>query len=107
MNLAQGSFKSLFNKPILWKFIMICPKCRYSVDLRQFAADWENFEILLIDDVSHLLKRSKSMIYLDTNPKSKYYKPDFPKHIKLSERSRGWKAADIYAYIDSLQRKGV
>lgn len=67
----------------------------------------EEHQILRMKELCRLLKRSKSMIYLDTNPKSKYYKPDFPKHIKLSERSRGWKAADIYAYIDSLQRKGV
>lgn len=71
------------------------------------TTDFEAHRILRIKDVCYLLGCSKSMLYLYLSPKSKYYKPDFPKRVKLSARARGWKAADIYAYIDSLQRKGV
>ena len=63
---------------------------------------YEHHRILRIDEVAKILGCSKSSIYNYTNPKSKYYKADFPKSIKLSERSRGWKAGDIYAFINSL-----
>ncbi|MGG4606320.1 helix-turn-helix transcriptional regulator [Paenalcaligenes sp. Me131] len=62
----------------------------------------EGYRILCIKEVCMLLQRSKSMLYEDMNPNSKYYKPNFPKPIKKSARSIGWKAADVYAYIDSL-----
>lgn len=68
---------------------------------------YEQHRILRINEVFKLLGCSKSTLYNYLNPSSEYYKPDFPKPIKLSARSIGWKAADIYAYIDSLQRKGV
>lgn len=64
-------------------------------------------KILRINEVSTLLSRSKSMLYLDMSPESKYFKPNFPKPIKLSARSIGWKAGDIFDYIDSLQNEEV
>lgn len=67
---------------------------------------FERHRILSIAEVSKLLGRSKSMLYLDMDPKSKYFKADFPKPIKLSTRSIGWKAVDVYEYINSLNQQG-
>ena len=67
---------------------------------------FELHRILSIAEVSKLLGRSKSMLYLDMDPKSKYFKADFPKPIKLSSRSIGWRAADVYKYINSLNQQG-
>lgn len=38
-----------------------------------------------------------------TNPKSKYYKDDFPKKIKLGGRARGWYRAQIKQWLDDNQ----
>lgn len=70
------------------------------------SAFMESHRILRMSDLVQLLQRSKSMLYLDMSPTSSHYKPNFPKPFKLSARSVGWKAKDVYAYIDSLERKG-
>lgn len=62
----------------------------------------QGYEILRAKDVCNLLGCSLSMLYLYLDPNSKYYLPNFPKRIKLSERIMGWKAEDIYAFIDTL-----
>lgn len=63
------------------------------------------YQILRLKDVCALLKRSRSMLYLDINPTSRHYKSDFPKPIRLSENTIGWRARDIFAYIDHLTQK--
>ena len=84
------------------------------IDLNTFSVNTKNeqclkqnlFEmhrIIRLPELCGLLGRSKSMLYLDMDPNSKYYKPDFPKPIKLSSRSIGWKAADLYEYINSRE----
>lgn len=60
------------------------------------------YEIFRIKDLCKLLKRSRAGIYTALNPSSTSYDPDFPRQIKLSARSVGWLAADVYAYIDLL-----
>lgn len=64
------------------------------------------YQIFRITDVCKLLNRSKSMLYLDMNPRSIHYKPKFPKPLKISARSVGWRASEIYAYIDELEQQG-
>lgn len=75
-------------------------------ELNSSITAFERHRILNIAEVSKLLGRSKSMLYLDMDPKSKYFKADFPKPIKLSTRSIGWKAVDVYEYINSLNQQG-
>lgn len=66
------------------------------------------YEILRIQDLCKLLKRSRAGIYMALNPSSTSYEPDFPKQIKLSARSVGWLASEVYAYIDLLSgREGA
>lgn len=65
----------------------------------------ESHRILRMNDLVQLLQRSKSMLYLDMNPASRHYKPNFPKPVRLSVRSVGWRAKDVYAYIASLEHK--
>ena len=71
------------------------------VKTKKELTPFESHRILRIKEVCELLGYSKSTLYGYLNPKSKYYKPDFPKRVKLSQRSVGWLAADIYAYIKS------
>lgn len=58
-------------------------------------------KILRISELIKILGVSRSMIYLYLNEKSKYYNPDFPRPIKLSERSIGWKSEDVEQFINS------
>ena len=64
------------------------------------------YQIFRITVVCKLLNRSKSMLYLDMNRGSIHYKPKFPKPLKISARSVGWRASEIYAYIDELEQQG-
>ncbi|GEM_PF-635711 len=70
------------------------------------VAPFEAHRVLRVSEVCTLLGRSRSMLYLDMDPKSKYYKPNFPTPIRLSAKSIGWKASDIYAYINALAEVG-
>ena len=36
------------------------------------------------------------------NPKSRHYKPDFPKPIKVSANVTGWLENEVNAYIEKL-----
>ena len=36
-------------------------------------------------------------------PKSRYYKPDFPKKIKLGNKSTGFLKSEIDSFIDKLR----
>ena len=36
------------------------------------------------------------------NPKSRHYRPDFPKPIKIAANSTGWLESEISAYIEQL-----
>lgn len=75
-------------------------------NLNDSLSVFEQHRILSMTEVSSLLGRSKSMLYLDLDPKSKYFKPNFPQPIKVSNRTNGWLASEIYTYINSLT-KGV
>jgi prophage regulatory protein len=44
----------------------------------------------------------RSNIYLKINPDSKYYDPSFPKPVKLSARSIGWRRSELNAWISGL-----
>lgn len=58
-------------------------------------------KILRINDLVKSMGISKSMIYLYLNPKSKYFNAEFPRPIKLSERSIGWKLEDVEHFINT------
>lgn len=58
-------------------------------------------QILRINELIKLIGVSRSMIYLYLNRKSKYYNPDFPRPIKLSDRAIGWKYCDVELFINS------
>ncbi len=52
---------------------------------------------------------ARSTIWLKTNPKSKYFEPDFPKAFKLSDgaRKKYYRRADVEAYVAKRAAKGV
>lgn len=64
-----------------------------------------NKKILRIRELTDLIGVSRSMIYLYLNHKSKYYNSDFPKPIKLSCRSIGWKFEDVMQFINTRNYK--
>jgi len=49
------------------------------------------------------LSVSRSTVYNWMNPKSKYYRPEFPKPIKISTSAIGWLESDIQGFIDGLK----
>lgn len=48
---------------------------------------------------------SRSTIWNWCNPKSRHYKPDFPKPVKVSANVTGWLESEISGYIDQLAEK--
>lgn len=47
---------------------------------------------------------SRTSIYAKITPQSKYYDPLFPKPLKLGTRSIGFRASEVSAWKDGLQR---
>ncbi|WP_308032481.1 helix-turn-helix transcriptional regulator [Neisseria cinerea] len=55
--------------------------------------------LLTANEVAHLLGVSKGTIKNWKNPKSRYYRPDFPKPLKLSARVIRWQLKEIEDYF--------
>ena len=58
--------------------------------------------LLTINDVANLLGVSKGSIKNWKDPKSRYYRPDFPKPLKLSSRVIRWRFKEIEDYCVSF-----
>lgn len=63
--------------------------------------------ILRIAALSGLLGRSRSAIYAMLDPASPSYDPTFPRPIRLSTRTIGWRQAEILEWIESRPRCGA
>lgn len=63
--------------------------------------------ILRIAALSGLLGRSRSAIYAMLDPSSPSYDPTFPRPIRLSPRTIGWRQAEILEWIESRPRCGA
>lgn len=57
--------------------------------------------VLRIDDVRAITGLSRTAIYDKENRRSKYFDPNFPNRFKLGERSVGWDAREIDAWVQS------
>lgn len=57
--------------------------------------------------VAQSLGVSKSTIWNWCNPKSRHYRPDFPKPFKVSANATGWLSGEIDAYISKLAEQRV
>ena len=55
--------------------------------------------LLTINEVAHLLGVSKGTIKNWVNPKSRYYRPGFPKPLKLSTRVIRWQFKEVEDYF--------
>jgi prophage regulatory protein len=62
-------------------------------------------KILRLPAVIETCGLSRSTIYEMLNPKSRRYKPDFPKPIKLSSSSVGWFQHELNAWLLSKKHK--
>lgn len=58
--------------------------------------------IIRVIDAAEKCGVHRCTIHNWTNPKSDYYRADFPKKIKLSENSVGFFEHEIDAYLDAL-----
>lgn len=63
--------------------------------------------ILRIAALSGVLGRSRSAIYAMLDPSSPSYDPTFPRPIRLSPRTIGWRQAEILEWIESRPRCGA
>lgn len=64
-----------------------------------------NNTVLRADDTARALGVSRATIWNWANPKSRHFRPDFPKPIKLSANITGWLASEIDDYIGKLAAK--
>lgn len=63
--------------------------------------------ILRIAALSGVLGRSRSAIYAMLDPSNPSYDPSFPRPIRLSSRTIGWRQAEILEWIESRPRCGA
>lgn len=64
-----------------------------------------NNTVLRADDTARVLGVSRATIWNWANPKSRHYRPDFPKPIKLSDNITGWLSSEIEEYLNKLAAK--
>ena len=64
-----------------------------------------NNTVLRADDTARALGVSRATIWNWANPKSRPFRPDFPKPIKLSEKITGWLSSEIEEYLNKLAAK--
>lgn len=56
-------------------------------------------KVINVKETSTNLNVSRATLYAWTNPKSKWYRPDFPKKVKIGIRSVGFLESEIDAFI--------
>lgn len=61
----------------------------------------ENDALLRMPQLCNMLGVKKSTIYNYLDPKSAYYKPDFPKRLKLGSNAV-WRLNEVQLYIEKL-----
>jgi prophage regulatory protein len=61
--------------------------------------------ILKLRQVVQTVGLSRSSIYERLNIRSRYYDPEFPKPVRLGERAVGWRASEIYAWLESRKAR--
>ncbi len=61
--------------------------------------------VLRVSQVAERLGVSRSTVWNWGNPKSRHYRPDFPKPLKLSDSITGWLSSEIDDYIGKLAAK--
>ena len=64
-----------------------------------------NNTILRADDTARALGVSRATIWNWVNPKSRHYRPDFPRPFKISANATGWLANEVDDYIGKLAAK--
>ena len=57
-------------------------------------------QIINIKDVIQFTSISRAKIYEMINMNSKYYDPNFPKPVRLSESRIGWVALEVHQWIE-------
>ena len=61
--------------------------------------------VLRVNDTARVMGVSRATIWNWANPKSRHYRPDFPKPIKLSANITGWLSSEIEEYLNKLAAK--
>ena len=61
--------------------------------------------VLRVNDTARVMGVSRATIWNWANPKSRHYRPDFPKPIKISANITGWLSSEIAEYLDKLAAK--
>ena len=66
----------------------------------------QNIQLLNISEVAQKISAGKSTIYDWMSPKSKRYKPDFPKPLKNMGGINRWIESEIDAWVMSKRNPG-
>lgn len=59
-----------------------------------------------LEGVLEKLSRSRSSVYEMLNPRSKYFDSEFPKPVRLGQRSVRWFEGELDVYLASRPRSG-
>ena len=58
--------------------------------------------ILRVKEVARRLGLSTAAVWYKASPKSRHYRPDFPKPLKVSANVTGWLESEVNDYINRL-----
>ena len=64
-----------------------------------------NNTVLRVNDTARVMGVSRATVWNWVNPKSRHYRPDFPKPIKLLDNITGWLSSEIEEYLNKLAAK--
>ena len=91
--------------------ILIFLRPRHAVTIcsqNSVKTQMNNTRLVRMHGLSIWLESGKSTLYDKGNPKSKYFDPDFPRPIALSNSPRGakaWRVSDIEAWLQLRAEK--
>lgn len=60
--------------------------------------------LIRMPELERLTGLARSTIYTRINERSPYYDEAFPKRVCLGPNAVGWRLAEVYQYLNNLQR---
>ena len=68
------------------------------------STESRSVRIFRLPEVAALTGLARSTIYAKLSQRSRYFDPNFPSPVRLGERTIGWHADEITAWISSCPR---
>lgn len=68
------------------------------------STESRSVKIFRLPEVATLTGLARSTIYAKLSQRSRYFDPSFPSPVRLGQRTVGWRADEISAWISSCPR---